>query len=277
VPGGGTTTLDPNRGITNLPVDEKEDKAARLDRFDRAAQQAERSIEILKAEQDAVGATAGEHARLRVEAQLTSALLEAGIEINDEYAARIDAIAQATERAATRLDDAKQRFQGFNESVRFAGNELVGVFDRMMQKGAEFKDIMGDVLRSVSKQLLQAAITGEGAFAKILGLSSPVQGGVGGILGALFGGARAGGGSVTAGRAYQVGENGTEWFVPGRSGTVVPAGGGGGFQFSYAPSYQVEGSGPEIDQLRLEMQRDRVEAPQRAIAAFRDAKSRRLI
>lgn len=37
---------------------------------------------------------------------------------------------------------------------------------------------------------------------------------------------RASGGPVTAGRAYMVGENGPEPFIPGRSGTILPNGGG---------------------------------------------------
>lgn len=45
--------------------------------------------------------------------------------------------------------------------------------------------------------------------------------------GKKFGGGRAGGGRVTTGMAYMVGEAGPEMFVPGRSGTIVPNGGGG--------------------------------------------------
>lgn len=43
-----------------------------------------------------------------------------------------------------------------------------------------------------------------------------------------FGIPHAAGGPVFAGTAYWVGENGPETFVPGRSGTIVPNGGGGG-------------------------------------------------
>lgn len=52
------------------------------------------------------------------------------------------------------------------------------------------------------------------------------MGGLLSIAGAIFGGApgRATGGPVTAGRAYRVGENGPELFVPGASGRIVAAG-----------------------------------------------------
>jgi phage-related minor tail protein len=39
---------------------------------------------------------------------------------------------------------------------------------------------------------------------------------------AMFGGFRASGGGVTAGRPYMVGERGAEMFVPSSSGTIVP-------------------------------------------------------
>lgn len=45
-----------------------------------------------------------------------------------------------------------------------------------------------------------------------------------GFFGGLFGGARAGGGSVGAGRGYLVGENGPEFFQPSTNGTIVPNG-----------------------------------------------------
>jgi hypothetical protein len=47
----------------------------------------------------------------------------------------------------------------------------------------------------------------------------------GGVVG--YGGARAMGGPVAAGYAYTVGERGAETFIPNRSGTIVPHGGGG--------------------------------------------------
>ena len=45
--------------------------------------------------------------------------------------------------------------------------------------------------------------------------------------GNVFGGARAAGGPVSAGKAYLVGERGPELFVPGQSGGIVANGGGG--------------------------------------------------
>lgn len=55
------------------------------------------------------------------------------------------------------------------------------------------------------------------------------------------------------------------------------AGRTGGINVTYAPVYQVQGSGPEIDALRQEIARDRAEAPNRIVSAVRDAKERRIL
>lgn len=54
------------------------------------------------------------------------------------------------------------------------------------------------------------------------------EGGFGGFIGSLFGGARANGGPVDAGKAYLVNENTprSEIFIPNTAGTIVPAGAG---------------------------------------------------
>lgn len=61
---------------------------------------------------------------------------------------------------------------------------------------------------------------------------------VGGSIPNPFGGGKAGGGPVSAGTPYLVGERGPEMFVPRGNGTIVPAGafGGGGVTIVYAPT-----------------------------------------
>jgi hypothetical protein len=79
-----------------------------------------------------------------------------------------------------------------------------------------FKSIAETILRSQIQSLLVRTFGGGG-------------GGGGSFLGNLFsaflGGGRAGGGPVSAGRAYTVGESGPETFVPTGAGTIVPGGG----------------------------------------------------
>ena len=69
-----------------------------------------------------------------------------------------------------------------------------------------------------------------------------------GALGGGFGGARAGGGPVTSGGAYLVGERGPEVFRPASAGSVEPAAGG----LTVNVTVQGEGGAPLL--LRSEAQ-----------------------
>jgi phage-related protein len=65
-------------------------------------------------------------------------------------------------------------------------------------------------------------------FQTLINVGSKIGGAIGAVGGVLgFGGGRAMGGPVSANTAYVVGERGPELFVPGKSGTIVPNGGGG--------------------------------------------------
>jgi hypothetical protein len=69
----------------------------------------------------------------------------------------------------------------------------------------------------------------EAAAASIFDSFKGAAGGtLGSILGSVFGGARASGGPVSAGKAYLVGERGPELFAPGASGSIIPNGKMGG-------------------------------------------------
>ena len=52
--------------------------------------------------------------------------------------------------------------------------------------------------------------------------------GIAGLIDSAFGGFRANGGSVEAGKSYVEGERGAEMFVPSSNGTIIPNGGMGG-------------------------------------------------
>ena len=58
--------------------------------------------------------------------------------------------------------------------------------------------------------------------------NNPLVRGIGNVIDSAFGGFRANGGAVSAGKSYIVGERGAEMFVPSSNGTIVPNGGMGG-------------------------------------------------
>ncbi len=146
------------------------------DPFETALDQGNRRIAIIQAET----ATIGQNSEARQRATLVAQLEEAAKRANAAAGKELYGVTEATNPAITEQANrmmaaaaaARQQqtaFQGMQDTLRFAGNELLNVFDRLGQKGTSFGDIMSDVFKNFAKQALMAAITGEGAFGKMFG------------------------------------------------------------------------------------------------------------
>ncbi|HAH08685.1 MAG TPA: phage tail tape measure protein [Alphaproteobacteria bacterium] len=110
-----------------------------------------------------------------------------------------------------------------------------------IEAGAVIRAAMRETAETIEDVLVKATRTGRLSFADMarsvaadLGrialnrfVTQPLANVLTTAVGGLFGGARAQGGPVDPGRAYLVGEQGPELFVPGASGTVLPHGFGG--------------------------------------------------
>lgn len=110
------------------------------------------------------------------------------------------------------------------DSVRDAGHDFL--LDLTTQSKS-FKDAALDAFDSIHQRIL--SMISENLMDQLFGKQGdPAGGSTAGwfstILGAMFGGAKAGGGDVFGGRAYLVGEEGPEAFIPRGAGTIVPAG-----------------------------------------------------
>lgn len=116
------------------------------------------------------------------------------------------------------LGHVKDAFFEVKDSAETSWNAIIDIVDGAWK-------IIEPILSKISE-----------GIGKVTGALSHLPGGVvGGALstivpgaGSLFGGVRAAGGSVIAGRGYIVGEKGPEWFQPGSSGSITANGGFGG-------------------------------------------------
>ena len=81
------------------------------------------------------------------------------------------------------------------------------------EAGRRFKDAAWDGIENLLSQLFSGMGGGKGGGGNWLAQ----------LGSAIFGGFRASGGPVTAGRAYVVGERQPELFVPNTSGTIIPS------------------------------------------------------
>lgn len=191
---------------------------AQRDPFETAIDQGNRRIAIITAETATIGQNSEARERARIVAQLEEAAKRANAAAGKELYATTEASNPAIREQADRMlaaakaaREQQTAFQGVQDSLRYAGNQLVDVLDRLGERGTSFGQIMSDVFKRMSREMLLAAITGEGAFGRLFGVAGS-SGGVGGIMGAI-GSAFTGTGS--AARTVMVGSYAMPMFAAG--------------------------------------------------------------
>lgn len=133
------------------------------------------------------------------------------------------------ERKKTNDDELKAQQEVYNMRQELAQIERDRV-DEMVSSAGAFTRIVGDGLvgnvRGFRRRLLDAAKDFAAELISSMALSgiSKLLGGGGsfGLFGTLFGGFRANGGDVQAGKSYIVGERGAEMFTPKTNGYISP-------------------------------------------------------
>lgn len=138
------------------------------------------------------------------------------IELFNELEVEIESTDAATERLSQAGEDFGLTFNSALEDALVNFDSLGDVIDSFVEdlKRIAIRTFLTEPLLEAGKALLKSSGGGSGIASAIGSF--------------LFGGFRANGGPVSAGRSYVVGEKGPEWFVPNQSGSIVPGGGGGG-------------------------------------------------
>ena len=193
-----------------------------------------KSAAALQAEVEAFGKSNAEKAEAIALAKANEIATANGTKLTEDQTARIKEAATAASTYKDKLLDLEQAQQQAAETARYFGNAISSSFADAILEGKSFSSILQDLEKQLARAALQAAFTGQGPLAGILGLAPAAStpnavGGLGGLVSSLFGGFRANGGPMQAGRAYTVGEMGQELFVPNQDGRMVPIARGGGF------------------------------------------------
>lgn len=155
---------------------------------------ANRRIETLKAEYDAIGMTEEAAARLRNETDLFNDAQKKGIKLTDAQKAGLTTLAETMSNLEeeTRLAAEQQKFfDGITEDLKN------GIIDAIIE-GENLDDVFKDLAKSIAKAALEAALFGTGPLS---GGSSSGGGGLLSGLGSLFKGLFSfdGGGSTGSG------------------------------------------------------------------------------
>lgn len=134
---------------------------------------------------------------------------------------------RAIEDGKALLDGQTKKTKEANDWARQVGLTFQSAFENASAKGKSFRDVLNGIAQDIARIMLRQTVT-EPAGNAISAWAKSIDWGA--IFGASGGGARAGGGPVSAGAPYVVGERGPELFVPSGSGDIVPSGalGGGG-------------------------------------------------
>jgi hypothetical protein len=175
-------------------------------KFERAVFDAHKRIAAIDAETRTIGLNSEARERAKLVAELEKAAKKANTEagfqnamVTDAQRQKINQLAEAMEAAAKRQREAQQKFEAFNETLKFGGNIAIDFLDKLGDKTAKFADLLQSAMSMLKRAALQAAILGEGPLAGLFGTKSTVSGGTGGILGllaSLIGPGKASGGMV---------------------------------------------------------------------------------
>lgn len=211
----------------------------------------------------------------RLEAQINF-VKRAGKDVSEREKEEIRGAVDALYAKKRAYDEMKRSQEGFTDSAKFGGDQLLNVLDAATDKSKNLTEAIDGVTRSIIQATMRAAVLGDGPLAGIFGTKGQ-DGNIGGLLGMLLnpfspssrwdasssGGSiadpnawagllpgRAGGGSVRRGGAYMVGEEGPEPFFPTENGIIVPNGfpmGGGGKTSIVINNY----SGEDVSESRM--------------------------
>lgn len=159
--------------------------------------------------------------------------------IEEAYNKQRDAIFGASEALRKYADEASNSGAQIENSMTNAFKSAEDALVSFVTTGKiDFKSLANSIIADLARIAIKQTITGPLA-SSLLGVLGGSGGGGGGgdVLGAFISGlsgARAGGGPVSGGQTYLVGEKGPELFTANTSGTIIPnsaaQGGGGGQQ-----------------------------------------------
>jgi hypothetical protein len=251
--------------------------------YQRETEAIQDKIAAMQTERATLGLAAGPTAEFQARQELIAAATEKGATLTALQTAEINKLAQAAGIAATALESAKAKLDAMNEAQKAFASEMSGAFEGLIVDGKTLNETFADILDNLARMLIQAAIAGTGPLAGLLGTAAaPGTGGAGGLAGILAG-AMAGGGSISRGRAYLVGEKGPEIIVPKVAGQVISndklraaGGAGGGVVLNMPVNISAPGADPaQLMRVAAELSALRADVPRQVRAGFATIQGRR--
>jgi hypothetical protein len=225
------TTIIPGGESDRVAASAANEVERQADAYERLITNARQRVEDLRIEAAAQQMTTGAAAAYRVEQELLSNLDEQDIARTSARVQGIKDVAAAYGQLTQAAEDTKKK----QEELAAKIDELRGAFTDVasgiyedFKNGARGVELLTGALDRLASRAFDQALN------QVANLLFGIQGGgatqpggfglIGNLFAGAFGGARAAGGPVMAGRPYLVGERGPELMVPQSSGRIVPNG-----------------------------------------------------
>lgn len=134
-----------------------------------------------------------------------------GRELSDSERQIILEKAELLSQSKNRTDELRKAQQAVNEAMREFSDLVARAFDDLLLNGKKAQDVLKDIAKLLTSSVLRGALTGEGMFGGMMGLSGK-EGRTGGLIGAFMSSLPkfADGGTLGAGKWGIAGEAGPE-------------------------------------------------------------------
>jgi hypothetical protein len=240
--GGGTSTRDRSRALSNVPLKTVGDTGPDKDSFDRTEEQITRHTASMNADTIAVFQNNAAQAQLRAEFQLLNAirkdegevtqaqidqyqklrasmsaeqaLKEAAINLTPAHKASFIAAAEGARVATENYDKARESLNRINAASAQVGSALSSAFADAIVEGKSLNEVMSSLLKSLAKMAINSSLMSL--------FSAPSAGGLSPFASFLGIGKNAEGTDNWRGGPTWVGEKGPEIINLPRGSQVVP-------------------------------------------------------
>lgn len=112
--------------------------------------------------------------------------------------------------ASESMNRLKKETKETKDAAKELGNVFASAFESAITRGGNLRSIVHGLFQDILQLFVREQV------------SAPIANFFSGFFKGIFGGGKAVGGDVQAGKFYKVGEKGTELFAPGMSGTIIP-------------------------------------------------------
>lgn len=265
----------------NQAYDDANAHKGEADKVDRLLVSGEREVQQLQQRARAYGMTTREAARLNMEEKLLLQARQQHLNLGPAEETMIKQIAESYGRAQQALEDMQRAMQFVRESGQIAARGLETAFKNWMEgTKTDTKELVRSMIADFAMLTFRRGVTEPLVNMFTQGVGSIMSQQSGGLAG-LFGGFRAEGGDVDAGRVYMVGERGPEPFVPKVPGRIIPSGaalgGGTSVSVTFAPRIDASGAYPEsIAELKRHLTAMQADMPGKVLEVVRDSRERGL-